>query len=318
MKKMSNVESRESRVAVPPSTLNPRPSTGFTLIEVMVVVTLLALIIFALMAVFNSTQTAFRASITQTDVLEGGRATIDLIANDLKPMSPAYAGTNINNGSAMNFYAFRTNSFTQSLFPPPANGASRTNVMEDVFFITRENQSWKGVGYFVRTNDLHVPGDLGIGNVGSLYRYETNVSAAQFAGNPAGFLYVGFNLARSGAPPTNTTSRILDGVMSFTIRAFDTNGFWIVTNLNANIFAFGNFFGEVGTYGFYSNALPASVEIELGILEDRALKRVQSLPSDVPAPPNDRFDSYLAAQAGKVHIFRQRISIPNADPAAYQ
>jgi prepilin-type N-terminal cleavage/methylation domain-containing protein len=296
---------------------SPVTRAAFTLIEIMVAVALLSLIVFALMTVFNSTQSAFRASVTQTDVLEGGRATIDLIANDLKPMAPAYAGTNINNGSAMNFYVFLTNSFTQSLQPAPANGASRTNVMEDMFFITHENQNWKGIGYFVRTNDLHVPGDLGIGNVGSLYRYETNVSTAQFAGNPAG-LYFGFNLARSGSPPTNTTSRILDGVMSFTIHAFDTNGFWIVTNLNANIFAFGNFFGEVGTYGFYSNALPASVEIELGVLEDRALKRVESLPSDVPAPPYDRFDLFLKGQAGKVHIFRQRILIPNANPSAYQ
>jgi type II secretory pathway component PulJ len=44
---------------------------------VLVVVSLLSLIVLALMAVFNSTQRAFRASITQTDVLEGGRATMD-------------------------------------------------------------------------------------------------------------------------------------------------------------------------------------------------------------------------------------------------
>ena len=48
--------------------------SAFTLIEVLVVVVLMSLIILALMAVFNSTQTAFRASLTQTDVLEGGRA----------------------------------------------------------------------------------------------------------------------------------------------------------------------------------------------------------------------------------------------------
>ena len=55
----------------------------------MVVVALLALIVMALMAVFNSTQTAFRAGVTQTDVLEGGRAAMDLIAADLRQMSPS-------------------------------------------------------------------------------------------------------------------------------------------------------------------------------------------------------------------------------------
>ena len=52
---------------------------AFTLIEVMVVVVLLSLIVIALMAVFNSTQSAFRASVTQTDVLESGRAAMDMI-----------------------------------------------------------------------------------------------------------------------------------------------------------------------------------------------------------------------------------------------
>ena len=44
---------------------------AFTLVEVMVVVTLLSLIVLALMTVFNSTQAAFRASVTQTEF--GGR-----------------------------------------------------------------------------------------------------------------------------------------------------------------------------------------------------------------------------------------------------
>ena len=79
----SRVESRESRVLFRwseisgsrPSTLGPRPAiAAFTLVEVLVVVVLMSFIILALMAVFNSTQAAFRASITQTDVLEGGRS----------------------------------------------------------------------------------------------------------------------------------------------------------------------------------------------------------------------------------------------------
>ena len=64
-------------------------ANGFTLIEVMVVVVLLSLIVVALMSVFSSTQTAFRASVTQTDILEGGRAAMDMIAQDLKEMAPS-------------------------------------------------------------------------------------------------------------------------------------------------------------------------------------------------------------------------------------
>lgn len=60
----SPIENRESKI---------ENAGGFSLIEILVVITLLSLIVVALMAVFNSTQTAFRSSVTQTDVLEGGQ-----------------------------------------------------------------------------------------------------------------------------------------------------------------------------------------------------------------------------------------------------
>ena len=99
--------------------------------------------------------------------------------------------------------------------------------------------------------------------------------------------------------------------------AFDTNGLWITTTTNyagnVNIVATNTAYGEVAWYSFFSNALPASVEIELGILEDRALQRIESLGGSFQAQTN-----YLAKKAGKVHLFRQRVWIRNVDPSAYQ
>ena len=46
---------------------------AFTLVEMLVTLALLSLIVLALMTVFNSTQNAFRASLTETDILESGR-----------------------------------------------------------------------------------------------------------------------------------------------------------------------------------------------------------------------------------------------------
>jgi hypothetical protein len=268
-----------------------------------VVVVLMALIVLALMAVFSSTQAAFRASITQTDVLEGGRSVMGLIKSDLEPMTPSFLN------ETTNFYAVVSTGFTQ---PLTGSSASRANVMEDVFFITRENQTWKGIGYFVRSN-LSVSGM--VGTPGVLYRFETNNSVTQFARNP-GAMFATYDQARMGAMgvnPTNGVSRILDGVMDFRMRAFDNNGFWVTTN-RVNIVATTNTaFAEVAWYGFYSNALPASVEVELGVLEDRALQRVESLGGSFQGQTN-----YLAQQAGKVHLFRQRIPIRNVDPSAYQ
>ena len=288
----------------------PSRIAAFTLVEILVVVVLMSLIVLALMAVFNSTQAAFRASITQTDVLEGGRSVMGLVKNDLESLTPSclYPAN-----PSPNFYAAVSNSFLQ---PLTGSSASRTNVMEDVFFITRQNQTWKGIGYFVRTNLLLAGG---IATPGILYRFETNNSATDFARASTNLFSV-FNRVRtfgSGPAPTknNSTlpagvSQILPGVMSFKVRAYDTNGFWITTN-HANFVATNTAFGEVSWYGFYSNAVPAAVEVELGVLEDHTLQRVQSLSGATQS-------NYLAQQAGKVHLFRQRFTIRNVDPSAYQ
>jgi hypothetical protein len=69
----------------------------------------------------------------------------------------------------------------------------------------------------------------------------------------------------------------------------------------------------------FSNTVPAAVEFELGILEDHAVNRAESLPNNSPfPPPNDRRTLFLQNQAGSLHVFRQRVTIPNVDPSAYQ
>ena len=62
-----------------------------------------------------------------------------------------------------------------------------------------------------------------------------------------------------------------------------------------------------------SNTLPAAVEIQMGVLEDRILQRASSMPMGSVVQIN-----YLAQQAGKLHLFRQRVNIPNVDPNGYQ
>jgi type II secretory pathway component PulJ len=298
---------------------------AFTLVEILVVVVLMSLIILALMAVFNGTQAAFRASITQSDVLEGGRSVMGLLKGDLESMTPTFIDER---SSVPNFYAEVSNKFAQPFFV--GSSTSRTNVMEDVFFITRQNQTWKGVGYFVRTNLLlSAVFSNGKGTPGVLYRFETNYTAAQFAqfaqipngpfAKAQNGPFQAYDQARKAFNRTNGVSRILDGVMSFKVRAFDTNGLWITTTTNyvgnVNIVATNIAYDEVGLYTFYSNALPVSVEIELGVLEDRAIQRAESLPDVAPIWARS---NYLAGRAGQVHLFRQRFPIRNVDPSAYR
>jgi type II secretory pathway pseudopilin PulG len=299
-------------------------TSAFSLVEVLVTITILSLIVLALMAVFNSTQLAFRASVTQTDVLEGGRATMDRMTADLRQMAPSlsYYFTNdlvsLNGitypADPVNFYV--NANYNQTTNQPlvqslPGSGAQRTNVLENFFILDRDNlngrPTWIATGYAV---DTMSPTDFN-----PLYRFymTTNVAAA----NPQ-VLFTNFMLAVQTGSFTNW-SHLLDGVVHLTVRAYDTNGLWMT---NGYSFGYGNTaknvlflppdLGEVGFYMF-SNTLPASVEIQLGVLEDRVLQRAATWPNGSLFQSN-----YLALQAGKLHIFRQRVTVPNFDLSAYQ
>jgi len=120
------------------------------LIEIMVVIGLLSVIVLGLMAMFTQTQRAFRLGMTQTDVLESGRIGTELLVRELEQATPGYVSVS---NLTPNFYVEQRNAANVSLQTLPGNpGLSRTNAMQDVFFLTHENQTWKGIGYFVRTN----------------------------------------------------------------------------------------------------------------------------------------------------------------------
>ena len=325
----SRVESRESRVVQwgeisgsRPSTLGPRPAiAAFTLVEVLVVVVLMSFIILALMAVFNSTQAAFRASITQTDVLEGGRSAMGLIKSDFESMAPSFGQSNQSAAYGLSSVPvnFSVGVITSGTNTPlvqalTGSGFQRTNVLEKFFILTRQNTMWTGVGYVVDTTSTSY--------LNPLYRF--SISTNVLAADPT-VLYNNFrtNLPDwTGLPISPTTpgmSHLMDGVVHLTVRAYDTNGVWMtngyanLANLTVKNVQFQpSTLGEVGFY-MYSNTLPASVEIQLGVLEDRTLQRAESLANNATAQM-----AYLSNHVGQVHLFRQRIPIRNVDPSAYQ
>ncbi len=195
----------------------------------------------------------------------------------------------------------------------------RTNVLQSFYFVSRSNQQWYLTGYFVDHPDL---------GVGTLYR--TNYAITNFSGAP--YIYpanaifvqaVANNLASPAIYPPTNFSRIADGLVHFRVTPYDTNGI-LITNVFSgggrsfmtpyqSIWALGPD-GSTGDYyySFYSNAVPAYVELEMGFLEPRTLDRYRSF-SNNPTLAAD----YLQRHVGKVHIFRQHIPIRNVDPAAY-
>lgn len=307
---------------------------AFSLIEVMVAVGLMSFIILGLLAVFSQTQRAFRTSMTQTDVLEGGRSVMEMISRELEQAAPCSAQDFFMNGvryRATNFFAEFSNlgnPLTQEL---PGGVPVRTNYIERFFFLTRLNQDWIGTGYVVIYDDPN-------GWVGSLYRWGMTNRFRPGPIDVSAFF-------TSNLTPTNVNmSRIADGVVHLRVRPFAGNGFPIVSDgldyfarvrTNALMLAdestltlgYGIVANTVtapwrtgpdrmaGCY-FFNNAMPAAVEVELGLLEPRVLQRYRSIPAGTPGGAQTARD-YLSRHAGEVHLFRQRIPIRNADLSVF-
>jgi hypothetical protein len=298
-------------------------------VEILVTMSLLSLIVLGLMIMFNQTQRAFRSTMTQSDVLESARATMDILARDLEQMAPSQNPDLLINGvkyRGTNFLA-ETPNLNFMLQELPGSPLPRTNFMQRFFFLTKLNQDWIGTGYLVLPED-------GTGFIGALYRFSGTNYPRFGVVNLSGRFYSAVQAALQnlgkGLPVTNM-NRIADGIVHLRVRPFAPNGFPIVGDVGyINAIYRTNpitpFYGPIrqvaaiannaypdhmaGCY-FLSNAVPAYVEIELGILEPQIFQRYRSIP--VPAAQLQ----YLSNHVAQVHLFRQRIPVRNVDPAAY-
>lgn len=304
----------------------------------MVTIGLLSFIVLGLLAMFNQTQKAFKAGMTQTDILESGRATMDMLGREMQEMRPSgYPLSRFNNTwiAATNFFVELSPGFDNPANAPlvqelTGNYFSRTNLVQRFFFLTKVNQDWFGTGYQV------IPDD-GNGCVGTLYRFfGTNFSRQgpmTVSGDFVAATALAYQNAVNGQPVTNL-NRISDGIVHLRVRAFATNGFMILASGTQGTNGFFEFtrnaaglplYTNVWDTSFYGNAydpgqiacffmreaVPAYVEVELGILEPQVLKKYRSIPIATAQR------QYLSNHVAEVHLFRQRIPVRNVDLTAY-
>jgi len=260
---------------------------GFSLLEMMVAVTLILLIIGALLAVFYQTQRAMRLSATQVDLLESGRAGMELLTSELPEISPCYAPAQVN------LYAKAFNFLVQ---PRPAPAKARVNVVQDFFFLRQHNDEWIGTGYFVSPA---YPGDP----IGTLYRYERSTNNVT---DPLAFhwLLTNFLAAVEQNPPPPEAHRVMDRVVNLTFSPYDLQGRFMTNFVDAS-YSFTN--------SFTNNVVPGYLDLELVVFEPRAFERYKALAEIRALVPGDpRAYSYLTGHVEKVHLFRQRVPIRTA------
>src|SRR5688572_9250588 len=252
---------------------------GFSLIEVMVAVTILSVMTVGLLAMFYQTQKAFRLGASQTDILEGGRAAMQLMSRELQEMYSSY------DDNITNFYALLSSTPTVKMDLP--GGGTRTNYIQELTFLSRRGDQWIGTSY--RVDDVDTNSGLHTG-VGTLYRTSvlTNFYTNAFAVNPR----VGVsNLMRLVSMDVVITDnpllrfdRVIDGVVHLQALAYTERG-------------------RLYTNTVFTNHMPAYIDIELGILDPKALDQYRARVSATAAK------DFLEQQGYRTHIFKQRIPI---------
>ncbi len=279
-----------------------RGSPAFTVVELMVAISVMTLIVLALYGLFDQTQRAMRGNVAQVDVLEGGRAAMEMIGSDLEQMRASDQ-------------RFTTNLFVEMIAPEtvqslPGQGEARVSVLQECFFLTQPGKYWEQFGYVVlpdRSLNIDQP-------VGTLYRIALSNHVSNFTSNSLSGLYFENRAALFNGRTNVSFQKVTDGVVHFRVRFFDALGVQysetnrVSTNvwMNLDPRSLPSSAGRELRYAFVNDALPATVEVELGLLEPQAVGRLQSLPNPTLA------NEFLSKQSGRMHIFQQRIPIRTA------
>jgi hypothetical protein len=267
----------------------------------MVAVSVMTLIVLVLYGLFDQTQRAMRGNVSQVDVLEGGRAAMEMITRDFEHLQASGV-------------RFATNLFVQLTAPQTlqtlsGEGQLRISSLEECFFLTKPGRHWEQYGYVVvpeRLLNVQQP-------LGTLYRVALSNHVSNFTSNSLSKPYID-NRNSMLAYGTNVLfQRVTDGVVHFRVRVLDARGIRhsptnvVSTNVLMQLDPFATLAADPKyRYAFVEDALPAAVEIELGILDPQALGRLRSMPNPTMAA------EYLSKQSGRLHVFHQRIPIRTA------
>ncbi|MDH7501822.1 MAG: hypothetical protein QHJ82_03790 [Verrucomicrobiota bacterium] len=273
--------------------------------ELLLAVSISVVIIGALYTVFHHTQRALLSSVTQVDVLESGRQAMDIITRDLSQISASdIAG-------ATNLLCFQSPAY-KPVRQVLVGGAVRTNILHELYFLSRFNRDWTQIGYRV------LFASNGVGTLARL-SYATNF----YNRRPDSNMLAQVARIVIDQQPTNYLT-LAEGVIHFHVQAYDDMGLlmsWDTTNrftnkwmyprllLGTNVFLWKDREPTETRFAFLSNALPAYLELEVGILEPRARDQFQAF-----AAGSVMAERFISNRAGQVHLFRQRIPLRESSP----
>lgn len=301
---------------------------GFTVLELLLSIAIMTVIVIGLYTVFDQTQKALRHTMSQVDVLEGMRATTDLVGRDLESIAyvPLTRYTNI--------YITKS-AYNQSVaLENLSKGELLTTVFQDVFFHQRAGDQWSAIGYWVGPSASNTTTAV---SVGRLYRFAISASNQQIRSlNGASDQDARNALLSAFKNPVlrlTNSAPVVDGVVHFRIMAYGESGAPLYgTNLltwerqfetlrSRGQLPFGAHLAttvESGPaasvqYLFSDRSYPTGagwLEYEIGILEPATAIRYASILEGQPAAAA----KFLARHAAQIHLFRQRVPLRATSP----
>ncbi len=302
----------------------PVKRRAFSLIELLLAVSLMTLILYGLYTIFSQTQQALRMNVNQADVLGVSQGAVELLVSDLQRAGASggyYGRPHFTTGMQTNSVApFAAKPLVQEL----ADGSQRINFLNELFFLKRDEAGWSAVGYFVSSSrhfavDPLAPREI---SYGTLYRCRIQSSKRRVSAALLEEFHERYRKVRTSRQghrlPGVSVQPLIDGVVHFRIVPVDSSGaamtYW--TNSPTAELANTNYqaavlvrdlwkkpiAGETRSL-FTGHALPAFCDLEIGILEPDALGRVRAMGSSQLA------DDYLRRQPGDVHLLRRMVPL---------
>jgi prepilin-type N-terminal cleavage/methylation domain-containing protein len=291
-----------------------RSRAGMTLIELMISMTLLTVIILGLYSMFDQTQKAMIRGSEQVDIQETARTAFRVILEELDQATASYKP------GATNFYFGPNTNAPFFLKQGLIGNQERAHFLQDFFFLTRETNQWKLIGYFVRANATVSPSlspntqpvfpDVArarpadatawSAGVGSLYRYEHSVNYLladqnHLQTNFANFLVDDLTHSFHRNSMVTNVTKVADGIVHMRLKGFTNNtlvAFGDLANNVANIFLTET-----------NRNIPSHIELEIGVLEPSTLQQARLIPSTFAV------SNYLYRASGNVLMLRARVPL---------
>jgi prepilin-type N-terminal cleavage/methylation domain-containing protein len=307
---------------------------GFSLLEMLLVASMMTIIVYGLYSMFDQTQRALRNSGAQVDVQEAGRAALEIITREIEQMACGYGSNAPNVEAILTFPNPKINqTWLDTVIQSLPSGVKRINYLQQLFFLKNESGRINAGGFFVAD-----PNDATITtNLGTLYRFIPTYDPTPHV-DTVWLTAVQNQFDRR----TNAVFPLIEGVVHLAWRTVSPLGRVMIYDGDTNQYYAGYQVWQPPTqpmplcpnvllldkkvplsratldqttldlrltdFSYLSNALPAYVELELGLLEPQAWEKVKAMPNSTVRR------KYLDTHAGQVHIFRKRIPIRTATP----